>query len=122
LSPRRSYGVDDNDDNEGDGKRGEEKGGDKEVVWEGFINGTKAAAAGGVTTVADFPNHGHSVPVHNSVSLQSKIRMSESRLHVDVGFYALATPENVFADGESNIVRVLDSGAIGVVGHLTRQR
>jgi len=51
---------------------------------EDFASGTRAAAAGGVTTLLDMPTD---EPWTDSVeSLIEKQRLAEGRLHVDVGF------------------------------------
>src|SRR5215208_5716990 len=53
--------------------------------WEGFEHGTRAAAAGGVTTVVDMPLN--SIPATtSSAGLEAKRRAAEGRCHVDVAF------------------------------------
>jgi allantoinase len=62
--------------------------------WEGFESATRAAAAGGVTTVIDMPLN--SVPPTVTVqALNVKRRAAEGRCHVDVGFWGGAIPSNV---------------------------
>jgi allantoinase len=62
--------------------------------WEGFASATRAAAAGGVTTVIDMPLN--SVPPTVTVqALNVKRRAAEGRCHVDVGFWGGAVPSNV---------------------------
>jgi allantoinase len=62
--------------------------------WEGFATATRAAAAGGVTTVIDMPLN--SVPSTVDVqSLNVKRRAAEGRCHVDVAFWGGAIPSNV---------------------------
>ncbi|MHA1905713.1 MAG: dihydroorotase [Candidatus Thorarchaeota archaeon] len=53
---------------------------------EDYITGTRAAAAGGITTVVDMPNS--NPPVLNRESLDAKIRSARSGRYVNVGFYA----------------------------------
>jgi allantoinase len=62
--------------------------------WEGFGSATRAAAAGGVTTVVDMPLN--SVPATVDVqALNIKRRAAEGRCHVDVGFWGGAVPGNL---------------------------
>jgi allantoinase len=61
--------------------------------WEGFESGTRAAAAGGITTLVDMPLD--SLPVTVTVSaLQAKRAAAAGRCHVDVGFWGGVTPDN----------------------------
>ena len=61
--------------------------------WEGFESGTRAAAAGGVTTVVDMPLN--SIPATTTVSgLEEKVRAARARCHVDVGFWGGVVPGN----------------------------
>jgi allantoinase len=61
--------------------------------WEGFDSATRAAAAGGVTTVVDMPLN--SMPaVTDAPALEEKIRAATGQCHVDVGFWGGAVPGN----------------------------
>ena len=61
--------------------------------WEGFDAGTRAAAAGGVTTLVDMPLN--SVPATTSVGgLEAKRRAADRRCWVDVGFWGGVVPGN----------------------------
>ena len=61
--------------------------------WEGFASATRAAAAGGITTVVDMPLD--SVPVTVSAdALQAKRRAADGQCHVDVGFWGGVIPGN----------------------------
>jgi len=61
--------------------------------WEGFASATRAAAAGGVTTVVDMPLD--SVPATVSVdALRAKRRAAGGQCHVDVGFWGGVIPGN----------------------------
>lgn len=54
--------------------------------WEGFSTATRAAAAGGTTTIVDMPLN--SIPPTVSVSaLSEKRAAAEGKLRVDVGFW-----------------------------------
>ena len=62
--------------------------------WEGFASATKAAAAGGITTLVDMPID--SVPATISVeALGAKRAAARDQCHVDVGFWGGAVPGNV---------------------------
>jgi allantoinase len=63
------------------------------TAWEGFASATKAAAAGGVTTIIDMPLN--SIPPTVSVeALELKRRVATGQAHVDVGFWGGAVPGN----------------------------
>src|SRR5688572_1998743 len=62
--------------------------------WEGFVTATRAAAAGGVTTIIDMPLN--SVPAVTSVdALTQKREAAHSKCHVDVGFWGGLVPNNI---------------------------
>ena len=62
--------------------------------WEGFATATRAAAAGGVTTIVDMPLN--SIPPTTSTeALEAKRAAAEGAVHVDVGFWGGAVPENL---------------------------
>ncbi|WP_106178869.1 allantoinase AllB [Prauserella shujinwangii] len=64
--------------------------------WEGFATATRAAAAGGVTTIVDMPLN--SLPPTVDVpSLEVKRKAADGRVHVDVGFWGGAVPGNTAA-------------------------
>ena len=61
--------------------------------WEGFETATRAAAAGGVTTLLDMPLN--SIPATNNVdALEHKRAIARGRCHVDVGFIGGLIPGN----------------------------
>ena len=61
--------------------------------WEGFATATRAAAAGGITTLVDMPLD--SVPATVSVdALRVKRQAADGQCHVDVGFWAGVIPGN----------------------------
>jgi allantoinase len=64
--------------------------------WEGFASATRAAAAGGVTTILDMPLN--SIPPTIDVAaLEVKRKAAAGQLHVDVGFWGGAIPGNLDA-------------------------
>lgn len=61
--------------------------------WEGFDTATRAAAAGGVTTIVDMPLN--SIPATTTGdALDVKRRAARGRVHVDVGFWGGIVPGN----------------------------
>lgn len=62
--------------------------------WEGFWTATRAAAAGGITTLLDMPLN--SLPPTTTVdNLRVKQEVARAKAHVDVGFWGGALPDNV---------------------------
>lgn len=62
--------------------------------WEGFDSATRAAAAGGVTTLVDMPLN--SIPVTtNSDALDAKIHATRGQLRVDLSFWGGVVPEDL---------------------------
>ena len=61
--------------------------------WEGFATATRAAAAGGVTTIVDMPLNSLP-PTVDAKSLEIKREAAAGQIHVDVGFWGGAIPGN----------------------------
>lgn len=75
--------------------------------WEGFASATRAAAAGGITTLIDMPLN--SSPVTTRVAaLSAKVAAAEGKLWVDCGFYGGVVPGN-----ENDIDSLIDAGVLG---------
>jgi allantoinase len=75
--------------------------------WEGFATATRAAAAGGVTTLVDMPLN--CLPVTTTrAALEEKRRAATGQLHVDVGFWGGVIPGNA---GE--LAELAAGGALG---------
>ncbi|WP_406317038.1 allantoinase AllB [Streptosporangium sp. NBC_01639] len=62
--------------------------------WEGFASATRAAAAGGVTTIVDMPLNSLP-PTVNVDALAEKKRAAAGQCLVDVGFWGGAIPGNL---------------------------
>ena len=61
--------------------------------WEGFDTATRAAAAGGITTIVDMPLN--SIPATTTVgALNAKRDAARGQCHVDVGFWGGIVPGN----------------------------
>jgi allantoinase len=75
--------------------------------WEGFATATRAAAAGGVTTLIDMPLN--SIPPTTSVAaLEEKRAAALGKVHVDIGFWGGAVPENL-----GGLAALHDAGVFG---------
>lgn len=83
--------------------------------WEGFETATRAAAAGGVSTIIDMPLN--SVPATTSVAaFEEKRRAARGQCHVDVGFWGGVVPGNIpgRASGDRHVLESLvDAGVRG---------
>lgn len=74
--------------------------------WEGFATGTRAAAAGGVTTLVDMPLD--SVPATvTAETLAIKRSAADGQCHVDVGFWGGVIPSNLGSLGQLHEAGVL---------------
>lgn len=75
--------------------------------WEGFHTATRAAAAGGVTTIVDMPLN--SIPPTTTLEgLQRKIEAAREQCHVDVAFWGGVVPDNL-----AELPRLYDAGVVG---------
>eukprot|EP00741_Cyanophora_paradoxa_P019250 tig00000215_g18585.t1 len=76
--------------------------------WEGYETGTKAAAAGGVTTIVEMPINSHPAATNASV-LREKIAAAAGKIWVDVGFFGGLTSGNA-----AEMDALIDAGAIAI--------
>lgn len=75
--------------------------------WEGFLTATRAAAAGGITTLVDMPLD--SVPTTVTLdALAAKREAADGQCHVDVGFWGGAIPSNL-----ADLPRLHEAGVLG---------
>jgi allantoinase len=80
--------------------------------WEGFDTATRAAAAGGVTTLVDMPLN--SLPVTTTrAALDAKVAASEGQRFVDVGFWGGVVPGNT-----ADLPALARAGVLGCKGFL----
>jgi allantoinase len=61
--------------------------------WEGFETATRAAAAGGITTIADMPLNSNPVTTRLA-ALEEKLAAAKGKLSVDCAFYGGVVPGN----------------------------
>jgi allantoinase len=77
------------------------------TAWEGFATATKAAAAGGITTLVDMPLN--SLPPTTSVAaFEEKLEAARGQLAVDVGFWGGVVPGNA-----PDLVPLVERGVLG---------
>jgi allantoinase len=75
--------------------------------WEGFSTATRAAAAGGVTTLIEMPLN--CIPATTTAAaFREKLAAAAGKLSVDVGFWGGVVPGNV-----SELQSLWDAGAFG---------
>jgi allantoinase len=75
--------------------------------WEGFATATRAAAAGGVTTIVDMPLN--CIPATTSLDgLNAKLAAARGKLLVDCAFWGGVVPGNT---GE--LAKLWDAGVVG---------
>lgn len=81
--------------------------------WEGFDTATKAAIAGGITTVVDMPLN--SSPVTTTVTaFNQKLSAAQNNLRTNIGFWGGIIPGN-----ENEIEGLIERGVLGFKAFLT---
>ena len=81
--------------------------------WEGFETATKAAAAGGVTTVVDMPLNASPVTT-TTKALEVKLAAAKDQLYVNCGFYGGLIPGNL-----KDLEPLMNAGVLGIKCFLT---
>lgn len=80
--------------------------------WEGFDTATRAAAAGGITTLIDMPFN--AIPATTTVeALEAKRSLAQRKSWVDVGFWGGIVPGN-----EGEIAGLAEAGVCGFMALL----
>ncbi|HEX8139426.1 MAG TPA: allantoinase AllB [Pyrinomonadaceae bacterium] len=75
--------------------------------WEGFETATRAAAAGGVTTLVEMPLN--SIPPTTTLAgFGAKLERARGKCHVDVGFWGGVVPGNF-----SELGPMFEAGVVG---------
>ena len=80
--------------------------------WEGFATATRAAAAGGVTTIVDMPLNSLP-PTVDVAALDTKKKAAAGKCAVDVGFWGGAVPGNL-----AELRALHEAGVFGVKAFL----
>ncbi len=81
--------------------------------WEGFETATKAAAAGGITTLIEMPLNASPVTT-TAAALKLKLEAAKGKLHVNCGFYGGVIPSNI-----DDLDELLNAGVFGIKAFLT---
>jgi allantoinase len=81
--------------------------------WEGFDTATKAAIAGGLTTLVDMPLNSSPVTT-NTAAFDEKITASKGKLHTNVGVWGGVIPGNA-----DEIEPLIKKGVLGFKAFLT---
>ncbi len=81
--------------------------------WEGFATATRAAAAGGVTTLIDMPVNSIP-PTTTHEAFHSKVQAAAGRILVDVGFWGGLVPGNA-----AELAPLRAAGIFGFKGFLS---
>jgi allantoinase len=81
--------------------------------WEGFDTATRAAAAGGITTLVDMPLNASPVTT-TAEAFDKKLAAAHNQLHVHCGFWGGIVPGN-----ENEIEKLADKGVLGFKAFLT---
>ena len=77
------------------------------TTWEGFATATRAAAAGGVTTVVDMPLN--SIPPTTSIEgFEEKLNAARTQCSVDTAFWGGVVPGNT-----SELAALHNAGVVG---------
>ena len=75
--------------------------------WEGFATATRAAAAGGVTTLIDMPLNSIP-PTTTAEGFRAKVEAARGQCYVDVGFWGGVVPGNT-----SELAALIEAGVVG---------
>ncbi|MCF6361635.1 MAG: allantoinase AllB [Cyclobacteriaceae bacterium] len=81
--------------------------------WEGFDTATKAAAAGGITTLVEMPLNANPVTTTKE-AFAKKLAATQGKLHVNCGFWGGIVPANI-----DELDALIESGVLGIKAFLT---
>jgi allantoinase len=81
--------------------------------WEGFETITKAAIAGGITTLVDMPLNASPVTTSKH-AFEVKMKSTEGKLYCNCGFWGGIVPDNIHLLDE-----LIEAGVIGIKAFLT---
>ncbi len=81
--------------------------------WEGFETITKAAIAGGITTLVDMPLNASPVTT-SAEAFQQKLDAAMGKLYCNCGFWGGIVPDNI-----DKLEELIDAGVLGIKAFLT---
>ena len=81
--------------------------------WEGFETMTKAAIAGGITTLVDMPLNSSPVTI-SAKTFKDKLDATKGKLHCNCGFWGGVVPNNA-----DKLEELIDAGILGIKAFLT---
>ncbi|HEX7415293.1 MAG TPA: allantoinase AllB [Bacteroidia bacterium] len=81
--------------------------------WEGFETMTKAAIAGGITTLVDMPLNSSPVTI-SAKTFQGKLKATQGKLYCNCGFWGGIVPANA-----DKLEELIDAGVLGIKAFLT---
>jgi allantoinase len=81
--------------------------------WEGFETMTKAAVAGGITTLVDMPLNSSPVTI-TAEAFQQKLDATKGKLYCNCGFWGGVVPGNL-----DKLDELIKSGVLGIKAFLT---
>ena len=81
--------------------------------WEGFDTATKAALAGGITSMIEMPLNASPVTT-TAKAFEKKIKSAEGKIHTNCGFWGGVIPGN-----EKDIEPLIEKGVLGFKAFLT---
>jgi allantoinase len=81
--------------------------------WEGFETITKAAVAGGITTIVDMPLNSSPVTT-TAATFQEKIKATAGKLYCNSGFWGGIVPANA-----DHLEELIQTGVLGIKAFLT---
>lgn len=81
--------------------------------WEGFDTGTRAAIAGGITSLVEMPLNASPVTT-TAKAFEEKIQSTKAKLHTNCGFWG-----GVISGNEKDIEPLINKGVLGFKAFLT---
>jgi allantoinase len=81
--------------------------------WEGFATATRAAAAGGITSLVDMPLNSDPVTT-TAAAFDQKLAAANGQIHVNCSFWGGVVPGNT-----SEIEKLINKGVLGFKAFLT---